>query len=65
MISISTIISHLGMFLGPVIMGVVIPKWGTKHIWHVIFIILVVSTLAMWQLYVKDAGKHTFNLEDA
>lgn len=51
------------MFLGPVIMGVVIPKWGTKHIWLVIFIIMVVSTLAMWQLYVKDAGKHT--LEDA
>ena len=63
LISISTIISHLGMFLGPVIMGVVIPKWGTKHIWLVIFIIMVVSTLAMWQLYVKDAGKHT--LEDA
>ncbi|MBP2660160.1 MAG: hypothetical protein H6Q69_3192 [Firmicutes bacterium] len=65
LISISTIISHLGLFLGPVIMGGVIPKWGTKYIWLAILIIMIVSTLAMLYLYVKEAEKQTLKSEDA
>ena len=65
LISISTIISHLGLFLGPVIMGGVIPKWGTKNIWPAIFIIMVISTLAMLHLHVKEAWKQTFKSKDS
>lgn len=65
LISISTIISHLGLFLGPVIMGGIIPRWGTKRIWPAIFIIMAVSTLAMFYLYMREGRDQPLKLEDA
>jgi len=63
-ISVAIIVSRLGFFVGPVIMGGFMHSFGTRQIWPAIFIVMIVSTLAMSFLYKLEDKSRNSMVED-